>query len=208
MITINNLNFSYENEKIITDLSFEIQAGDYLGIIGPNGVGKSTLVKCLIGINKVGHDQIQIDGKCISCFKDYQKIGYVPQIRNHIVELPITPLEIFHLISNDHEKLQSIIQLLHLENVLKIPLKNLSGGQIQRVNIAKALLNDVSYLILDEPTAGLDVTSRQRLVSTLEQINNFGVSIIVISHYLEDIQNSANAILELQTNKYTRIAHD
>lgn len=204
MITVNNLVFGYDNQVVLQNLSFEVEPGDYLGIIGPNGVGKSTLIKCLIGINKVGHNQIQIDGKCISCFKDYQQIGYVAQLHPNNLELPITPREVFNLINNNSTKQQEIIKLLNLSSIINIPIKNLSGGQVQRINIAKALLNNVKYLILDEPTSGLDTASRSLLHDLLIKINKLGVSIIVVSHYLEEYNADATAILDMHTNTFTR----
>lgn len=205
MINVTNLNFGFNNELIIKDLSFTIDDGDFIAIIGSNGTGKSTLIKCLVGINQVGHKMIQIDDKCITCFTDYHKIGYVPQVKNKPAELPITVEEIFKLISKDKSKIQRLSKQLNIENLLKSNVNDLSGGQKQRVNIAKALLLDIKYLILDEPTTGLDPQAREELNSLLKNIHDTGVTLIVVSHYFEDVKDNVSAVLDMETNSFERI---
>lgn len=205
MIKLNHLSFSFGQKKILNNLDFEIKNKDYLAIIGPNGVGKSTLIKLLIGIYKSSHEEILIDDKCITCYNKFSKIGYVPQVKAKPSELPITPREIFKLIINDQKKIEEVVKELNIEKILDIKINDLSGGQLQRVNICKALLHDVEYLILDEPTTGLDIASRKNLNDLLNKMNKKGMTIIVVSHYLNEVEENITAILDLEKNEYKRV---
>lgn len=206
MITLNNLSFGYEGSKIIDNLSLTINDGDFFVIVGPNGVGKSTLIKCLVGINKVTHNQIQIDNQCISCYDDYHQIGYVAQIKNKASELPISAREIFKLITSDATKISEVAEILNISKILDLNINDLSGGQRQRVNIAKSLLLDIRYLILDEPTSGLDPKSRDELKLILQKLHDRGVTIIVVSHYFDEVESLMTCKLDMETMEFERKA--
>ncbi|WOO88122.1 ATP-binding cassette domain-containing protein [Mollicutes bacterium LVI A0039] len=204
MITLNNLSFSFGQQQILDNLSFTINDGDFLAVVGPNGTGKSTLIKCLVGINKVGHNQIQIDNQCISCYNDYDKIGYVAQVKTKPSELPITANEIFRLITKDQAKIKEVSNELNITKILDSNINDLSGGQLRRIHIAKALLLNIRYLILDEPTAGLDPKSRQELQEILQRLNQNGVTIIVVSHYYDEVESMITCVLDMETQQFER----
>ncbi|WOO89971.1 ATP-binding cassette domain-containing protein [Mollicutes bacterium LVI A0078] len=205
MIKLNELSFSFGNQKVIDNLSLTINDGDFFVVVGPNGTGKSTLIKCLVGIYKVKHNQIQIDNECISCFDDYDQIGYVPQVKSKPSELPITAKEIFKLITKDSAKINEVSKLLNIETILNANINDLSGGQKQRINIAKALLLNIKYLILDEPTTGLDPKSRTELQEILQTLNERGVTIIVVSHYEHEVESMMTCKLDMETETFERI---
>ncbi len=205
MIKLNELSFSFGNQKVIDNLSLTINDGDFFVVVGPNGTGKSTLIKCLVGIFKVKHNQIQIDDECISCFADYDQIGYVPQVKSKPSELPITANEIFKLITKDNNKISEVSKLLNIETILDANINDLSGGQKQRINIAKALLLNIKYLILDEPTTGLDPKSRAELQEILQTLNERGVTIIVVSHYEHEVESMMTCKLDMETGIFERI---
>ncbi len=205
MITLNNLNFGFGDEKIIDNLSLTIGDGDFFVVVGPNGTGKSTLIKCLVGIHKVGHNQIQIDNECISCYADYDQIGYVPQVKTKPSELPITAHEIFRLITKDKQKIVEVSELLNITAILEANINDLSGGQKQRIGIAKSLLLNIKYLILDEPTTGLDPQSRKELQEILTTLHNNGVTIIVVSHYYDEVEAMMTCKLDMETGEFERI---
>lgn len=205
MIEIENLSFKYGQKKIIDNLSLKIEDNDYIAIIGPNGSGKTTLAKCLIGLNEVEHNCIKIDGSCINCFKEYEKFGYVPQFITHQVELPITGMEIFKLITKDKQRIQEVIAKLNLNSFVNENMKNISGGQMQRIYLGKALLRDIKYLILDEPTTGLDRESRSLLYKTLEKLNEEGMTIIIISHHIHEFDTEITAKYDMEINEFTRV---
>lgn len=205
MITLNNLSFGFGNEMIIDNLSFTINDGDFLVVVGPNGTGKSTFIKCLVGINKVGHDQIQINNECISCYNDYDQIGYVPQVKSKPSELPITANEIFSLITKDKDKIAEVSKLLNITSILNTNINDLSGGQKQRIGIAKSLLLNIKYLILDEPTTGLDPQSRDELQEILAKLHGSGVTIIVVSHYYDEVKHLMTCKLDMETGIFERV---
>lgn len=205
MITLNSLTFGFNNQNIINDLSLTIKDGDFLVVVGPNGTGKSTLIKCLVGIHKVGHNQIQIDNECISCYDDYDQIGYVPQVKSKPSELPITANEIFALITKDKSRIKEVTNLLNINQILNTNINDLSGGQKQRINIAKSLLLNIKYLILDEPTTGLDPKSRDELQEILQTLKNKGVTIIVVSHHYDEVKELVSCKLDMETGDFERI---
>ncbi len=205
MITINNLFFSYENKTIINNLSLTINNNDFLVILGENGTGKSTLIKCLVGINKTNHNQIKIDDKCVTCYNDYHKFGYVPQVKSKISELPITAKEIFNIITTNKQKINDVCALLNINDILNTNINDLSGGQKQRINIAKSLLLNIEYLILDEPTTGLDQKSRNDLHTILKTLHENGVTIIIASHYFDELKDLVTCTLVMGTNSFERV---
>ncbi len=202
MIKISNLSFSYEEEKTLEGINFQIEDGDYLAIIGGNGTGKSTLIKCLIGINEVKTGMIEIDGTDIRKFKEFQTIGYVRQTQNKQLDIPITGREYLSLVSKDKQKINQIVMMLNLNEFIDENINNLSGGQKQRINIAKSLLHDIKYLILDEPNTGLDFTARTNfyeLVAELNQKQN--ITIIIVSHHIDEISCKINKVYDLETKE-------
>ncbi len=200
MIEINNLNYSYENEKTLENINIKINDGDYLAIVGGNGTGKSTLIKCLIGLNQVKHNMIKIDGVCINKYKNYKQIGYVKQVQTRQLDIPITSREYLSLISKDKNKINEMVSLLNLEEFIDENINNLSGGQKQRVNIAKSLLHDIKYLILDEPNTGLDFEARQNFYQLVAKLNQeLKITVIIVSHHLDEISCRINKVYDMES---------
>ncbi len=202
MIKINNLSFKYDNVNIIENINLTINDGEFLAIVGGNGTGKSTLIKCLIGINKVESNQIIIDGTDINEYQEFKKIGYVKQVANKISDIPITGREYLELITRDKNKLQEVIKMLDLTDFIDININNLSGGQKQRINIAKSLLHDIKYLILDEPNTGLDFNARKKFYELIAKLNvEQNITIIIVSHHIDEISCRINRIYDLENNE-------
>ncbi len=201
MIKINNLSFKYDNCNILENINIEINDGDFLAIIGGNGTGKSTLIKCLIGLNKVENNQILIDGIDINKYKDFKRLGYVKQVQNKVSDIPITGMEYLRLISKDKKKLNEVIELLDLKAFINTDINNLSGGQKQRINIAKSLLHDIKYLILDEPNTGLDFNARKNFYQLIAKLNHEQkITVIIVSHHIDEISCQINRIYDLENN--------
>ncbi len=201
MIKINNLSFKYDNHNILENINIEINDGDFLAIIGGNGTGKSTLIKCLIGLNKVENNQILIDGTDINKYRDFKRLGYVKQVQNKVSDIPITGLEYLRLISKNKKKLAEVIKLLDLSAFINTDINNLSGGQKQRINIAKSLLHDIKYLILDEPNTGLDFNARKNFYQLIAKLNREQkITIIIVSHHIDEISCQINRIYDLENN--------
>lgn len=195
MIKINNLCFSYNNSKpyIIDNLSLNIDKNSYVSVIGANGSCKSTLIKLILKLLVPQSGTIQVNTT---------KIGYVPQIvENFNSSFPITVYEILNMhrktmkFSNRNtiEKVLEKVNMLPYKNTL---IGNLSGGQKQKVFIARALLADIDLLILDEPSTGVDSKSMEEIYSIIQDLNkNNNVTVISIEHNLDiAIKNSTHIL--------------
>ncbi len=185
-IDINNLCFAYMHKLVINNLSFSLSRGDFLVIRGKNGSGKSTLVKCLLGINPVKNGMIFFDHEDIVGFKKWTIMGYVPQkFEDFNYEYPITVKEFLSVSRLRQTKDSHVLKLLDKMGILEIQndnINSLSGGQLQRVFIVRAMLNNPRLLILDEPTASIDKKNVLYFRETVNQLHEEGVTVILISH--------------------------
>jgi zinc transport system ATP-binding protein len=204
IIDINNLTFAYGHKTVISNLSVTIRPGDFLVVSGKNGSGKSTLVKCLLGINPVSNGMIFFDHGDINYFKRWTEIGYVPQkFDDFNYEFPITVSEILSVSklrrTHESQKLKLLDDMGILE-IMNDSINSLSGGQIQRVFIVRAMLNAPRLLILDEPTASIDRKNVEYFRQTVNKLHASGVTIILISHEqaLDDLDYTHE--LHLDTN--------
>jgi zinc transport system ATP-binding protein len=210
IISLENVSFSYPNEtqSAIENVSFAVHKGDYLGIVGPNGGGKSTLLKLMIGLLTPQKGRIQLFGKDIQQFHEWPKIGYISQQVSHInTRFPMTveeavmmgrypKLGLFHF-PTAHDK-QLVTQAL--AQVEMLPFKHkligeLSGGQQQRVFIARVLTGQPEVIILDEPTVGIDVKTQKQFYSLLQKLNTeLDLTLILVSHELDIVAHEATEI--------------
>jgi zinc transport system ATP-binding protein len=185
-IDIRNLSFAYGHKTVINGLSHSINPGDYLVVKGKNGTGKSTLIKCLLGINSVKNGMIFLDDTDINTFKYWTKFGYVSQnFDNFNYEFPLTVEELLKFSSIKKATQHNYLKLLDQMGILEILSQNvnsLSGGQLQRVFIVRAMLNNPEVLILDEPTASIDKQNTEFFYKTVDEFNKAGITIILITH--------------------------
>lgn len=204
LIKCENLNISFENKKIITDLSFEINQGSYLCIVGENGTGKSTLVKSLLGLNKNYTGNILFSNN----LKQYE-IGYFPQQNDLQNNFPASVWEVvlsgnlnriglipFYSKSNK-EKARENLNKLNILDLKKESFNKLSGGQKQRVLLARALCATKKAILLDEPVTGLDPKVTNDFYETINQLNKEGITIIMVSHDINSSLQYASHILHL-----------
>jgi len=199
-IEVRNVRFSYGKETIIEHIDFKIDDGDYVAIIGPNGGGKSTLIKILTGLLSPSQGVIQLYGKSVDEFRRMGKIGYVPQkISQEYIYFPVTVKELLQSYLRDEKEglsLSKILDMTNLSDKQDTQLRHLSGGQRQRAYIARALIHNPKLLILDEPTVGVDVASQERFYSFLKRVNTeLGITILFVSHDVEIITGQAKHII-------------
>ncbi len=216
IVRVENLTKKYgnkENETIaINNISFSVQKGEFVAIIGPSGSGKSTLLHLIGGLDKPTSGKVLMNGKNIYEYSDddlaifrRKNIGFIYQFYNL---LPILTVEENITLPCDldskkvpEEKLRSLLHLLGLENRRKYLPNQLSGGQQQRVAIGRALINQPSILLADEPTGNLDVKTSKEIIQLLKQANKiYQQTIIIITHNLE-ISKEADRVLQIEDGK-------
>lgn len=185
-IDVHNLSFAYGHKPVISNLSFSLQKGDYLVIRGKNGTGKSTFVKCMLGINPVKSGMIFYNHQDINNFKDWTSFGYVSQkFEDFNYEFPITVNEFLNISSLNKIKQKDRLKVLDQMGILSLlnqNVNNLSGGELQRTFIVRSMLNRPKLLILDEPTASIDKLSINYFYKAVNALNEQGVTIILVTH--------------------------
>ena len=198
-VEISHLTVKYPDIKALDDVSFVVKEGDFLGIIGPNGAGKSTLFDSMLGLNTKYDGTIKFFGQDIKKSKKYHKeIGYVPQNPVFEKNFPATVSDVVRMglrTESDENKIDEILQQLWIHELRNRRIGELSGGQLQRVFIAKALVNNPKILILDEPVTGVDQQSIELFFSILKELNSKQkITIIWSSHDLDAVNKLANHV--------------
>ena len=202
-IEIKNANFAYDRDPVLRDLNLTLMNKEKITIIGGNGVGKTTLIKVIIGELKLKSGQIKIFEEDLN-INSLKKIGYVPQSqKENLYNFPISVKELVTLQLYEsmgmikiprkihYDKTMGLLKKMNLEKYADYPLRDLSGGLRQRVVITRALMNNPEILIFDEPTSGVDEASKRHFAKSLEDLNkNFDVSIILITHELDWVKNN------------------
>lgn len=220
-IEIKNANFSYDSDSILKDLNLTVYNKEKVAIIGGNGVGKTTLIKIIVGELKLNMGSIKIFEEDLNT-GSLKRIGYVPQSqKENLYTFPITVKELvtlqlydsfgkFKIPRREHyNKTMNLLKKMNLEKYANYPIRELSGGLRQRVVIARALMNNPDILIFDEPTSGVDESSKIQFAKTIEELNKkFDVSIILITHELDWIKNNLklDSIYELKNGGLLDVA--
>ena len=198
-VKVNNLSYAYSQKPVLHNLSFELESGKFLSIIGKNGTGKSTFVKCLLKIIKAPNDTILLDDVSIENIKRLSNIGYVPQKQDFNFEFPISVREILSCSydKNRDSYYDYIIASLDLHAIYKQNINTLSGGQLQRVFIARALLTKPKLLVLDEPTIGVDSYNIEAIRKILTNLKLQNITMISITHDIEFCNDITDYYLSL-----------
>ena len=216
IISIKNVSFSYSGGvNVLENLSFDIYKKDFIAIIGANGSGKSTLLKLSLKELNPSDGEIFISSTNIKNFKEWDTIGYVPQINaGNIPGFPITALEIvtlnlynkmgfFKFSRKSHIELaKRALSQVNMLDFVNTPINKMSGGQQQRIMIAKSLINNPKILIFDEPTTGIDKESKDQLFKILTHLNRIhGITILLVTHELEIMKDNLTKVVEIRDKK-------
>ena len=196
MLEIRDLVKKYGNKTAVDHISLSIPKGSFFGLLGPNGAGKSTTIHCITGIAQPTSGEILVDGTDV--VKEYKlartKVGLSPQEFN--VDIFSTPVELMDFMGGYYgipgearqQRIENLIERFDLQKHRNVKFQKLSGGLKRRAMLGRALIHTPDLLILDEPTAGVDVEQRRDLWAYLKELNEGGKTIILTSHYLEEVQ--------------------
>ena len=203
---------NYSKKHAVKGISFKINKGDVLGLLGENGAGKSTTMSMISTLSIPDKGDILLDGKSIVKNPAIIRkcLGYVPQ------DIALYPMltgyenlkffgKMYHMNSKDIE--EAIIRVRDIiglsDEVLKTKVGAYSGGMKRRVNIGAALMHDPELVVMDEPTVGIDVNSRNQIIDTIIELNKLGKTIIYTGHYMEEVERLCNKICFLDEGKIT-----
>ena len=209
-LEIKNLTKTYQGESeyyALDDVSLNVKAGSIFGLLGPNGAGKSTLINIISGIVFKSSGDVSVWGMDIEKERKQSKlaVGIVPQELN--IDAFFTPDELLDLHSGMFNvpkalrKTKELLKLMDLSDKAKSYSRKLSGGMRRRLLVAKAMVHSPPILILDEPTAGVDVELRQKLWNHFKDLNKLGVTIILTTHYLEEAEYLCDDIAIINKGK-------
>lgn len=215
LFEVKGISFDYDGEEIFSDIGFSIERGDVLCILGPNGTGKTTLIKCLNGLHDISSGEILINGENIKklSFKQISKhIGYIPQ-----AHVPSFPFKVFDVVlmgrapylnltdspkEEDRKIALDALKTLGIEDLKDKEYTNLSGGERQLVFLARVLCQKPDILILDEPTSHLDFGNQIRLLEIIDNLAKSGLSIIMSSHFPDHAFLSSTKVAIMKDSQF------
>jgi ABC-2 type transport system ATP-binding protein len=208
-IAIRNLYKRYGDNEAVKDVSLEVKNGEIFGLLGPNGAGKTTTIRCLCALAKPDKGDLEVGG--ISVAKQprqaRRRLGYVAQevALDKVLtgrELLQLQASLYHLKADVAKaKIQKLASLLDIEDIIDTKTGKYSGGQRRRLDLAAGLLHEPPVLVLDEPTVGLDIESRLAVWNFLRQLKSQGTTILITSHYLEEIDALADRVAIIDRGK-------
>ena len=204
MIELKNIEKTFGKYQVLKDISLNIEPGKITAIVGPNGSGKTTIIKSILGLVKPDKGEILINNKSVIKEHLYRKdIGYMPQVASFPDNLTVT--EVFNMISDLRKQSvngnANLVNILQLESEMNKKIKTLSGGNKQKVSACIALMFDPKIIILDEPTAGLDPVASANLKKKIIEQRDAGKTIILTSHIMAEIEELSDNILFLIEGK-------
>lgn len=200
LITAHDLEVKFDSQVIFQNVDFQVQKGDFFCIVGPNGSGKTTLLRVIL-------KEIVPTLGTIQCALAKSQIGYVPQFRNLETDFPLDAAAFIELkltqkwwpwlTAQEHDQVQAALRATHLDNKRTTRVGQMSGGEKQRVYLAQAIVNQPQLLILDEPTASLDVQAKYEVMDVVQELNTQGTTVIFISHDPQLIKKYGTKTLQL-----------
>ena len=199
----------YGEATVLDHVNLSVRRGEFLGVVGPNGGGKSTLLKAALGLAPVSCGEARLFGTPVARFHDFERVAYVPQHVVHVdPRFPATAFEVAllgrvgrrgllrRMREDDRRKAREAMALVGVADLADRPIGALSGGQRQRVFLAKALASDPEVLILDEPTTGVDPQAREGFYRLLDGLNHDrGMTLLLVSHDTQAVALTAHRLV-------------
>lgn len=217
LVRLHGASIGYDQRPVLLDADFSLLCGDAVAVLGANGAGKSTLIRGILGLADVVGGTVELFGRPRARFRDWHRLGYVPQSHAVVSGIPSTVSEVVgsgrlarkrfgHPFGTvDRAAIRSAIETVRLTDRTKDSVSTLSGGQQRRVMIARALAGEPEILVLDEPTAGLDAESREVLAYTLDGLVSAGTTLLLVTHELGELRRLITRTVVVEAG---RISYD
>jgi len=216
VIELKDVNVRYGELLVLEKASMNVMKGDVVGVVGPNGGGKTTLINTILGNVPMESGSVKLFGQELKDFKEFQRVGYVAQ--NAIQFDPIFPATVWEIVSlgclsrsrlgrrltaQDKKDVRWALELVELDDLRDRKISKLSGGQKQRIFLAKALVKKPELLILDEATAGLDICIQDRFISIINTMRKESdITVVTVSHDLSGVLCQANRLAVVNRRLY------
>ena len=202
MVEVNNFRMAFDGKVVVRDLSFEVRKGEIFGLLGANGSGKTTTVRALLGLYQASGGELLVDGQKYNPESGKVTVGYLPEERGlYRKESVIDTMVYFGELKGVKDSLkwsQKYLKRVGLEDKAKEKVEQLSGGQQQKIQLGITIMNEPKLLILDEPTKGFDPMNRKLLMEIIEELHAKGTSIIMITHYMDEVERLCDRALLLK----------
>ena len=192
MIEFKDVSFSFDNSPVLNEVNFCIKEGEFVGILGPNGGGKSTFLRLALGLLKPSKGYINRDFKTVRYIAQTTSLSDAsfPATVEEVVSLGLVDSKISPFSKSRKIKTEEILKKMDLWQFRKRLVNELSGGQMQRVKIAKALIANPDLLVLDEPDAGMDEEAHHHLIEAVDEFHRKGKAVLFVSHHPEDLHHT------------------
>ncbi len=212
VIAVRSAAFGYAGRKVVDDISFSVRPGEVVAVLGPNGAGKSTVMKGLLGLNDHLGGSFELFGRPAAEFTDRTRLGYVPQRHTLSNSVKATVREVVEVgrlphrkwwqreSALDRELVDTALARVGLTDRADTDVTELSGGQQRRTLIARALAGRPDVLIMDEPTAGVDLVSQEVLAQVLARLAHAGTTLLIVTHEMEALRGIVTRIIEISHN--------
>ena len=188
LINLNNISLAYRERTVLSNISLDLNPGEIVTLIGPNGAGKTTLVRIVLGLQKPDAGQRTI--------RRGLRIGYMPQKLHVDSTMPLTVKRFLSLTNQPMTDIKNALGKTGVEHVINSPVQSLSGGELQRTLLARALLHNPHLLVLDEPVQGVDVNGQKELYHLITELRNEqGCSVLMVSHDLHLVMASTDRVV-------------
>lgn len=210
-IKITSLVKNYGSLRAVDDVSFEMKPGEIFGLLGPNGAGKTTLISTIVTLEEPTSGTVEVFGHDVARHPSATKMltGFVPQELINHGYFDVEEIMQFHSgyfgLRRNKERIDWLLQKLSLYEHRKKKVKQLSGGMKRRLLIAKALVQDPKVLLLDEPTAGVDISLREQLWAFVSELKKEGLSILLTTHYIQEAEQLCDRVGIIQKGRLRRV---
>ncbi|MCH8627583.1 metal ABC transporter ATP-binding protein [Arsenicicoccus piscis] len=215
VIALRSAAFGYADRVVVHDVSLTVRPGETIAIVGANGCGKSTLVKGLLGLNDQLGGSVELFGTPLASFKDRSLVGYVPQRHTLSTSVASTVQEVVaigrlphqgllaRLRPVDRQIIASSLEVVGLEGHAREEVSTLSGGQQRRVLVARALAAEPRVLVMDEPTAGVDLTNQRLLTDVIIGLRDQGVAQLIVTHEIDALRPALTRVVAMSGGTVT-----